>query len=107
MGGLWLLLILTVALFCDFIAGLLGYVDYQYLRLGREFRLLEVMNWYLGESPAFFFVLVVIPATIIAAICYPVGYFSSFHIFRLIRSYSEPQEATKTTGAPESGEETS
>lgn len=106
MGGLWLLLILTVALFCDFMAGLLGYVDYQYLRLGREFRLLEVMNWYLGENPAFFFVLVVIPATIIAAVFYPIGCFSSLQLFRLIKSHSEPEDAAKTKGAPELGEKT-
>jgi hypothetical protein len=101
LGSIWLLVILTVALFCDFVAGLLWYVDYEYVRLGTEFKLPEALGWYLGESPAFFLVLVVIPAAAIAGTCYLIGYGASFLFFRLVRNQPEPEKPTLTTSTPE------
>jgi hypothetical protein len=94
-----MLFILAIALICGFLTYLLWYVHIEYRRLGREFNLPEVLGWDLGESPAFFLYLDVMPATIVAGVCYPIGYLASFQFFRLIRSYSEPERSTKATGS--------
>ena len=104
-GLLQLLIILSVALFVallsGFIGNLLAYVNYEHLRLGREFKLSEVLGWYFGESPAFFLYLVVMPVAIIVpaigGVCYTIGYFASFQLFRLIRSYSDSENSGKAT----------
>ena len=90
-GALQLLLIIVVALLCSIVTYLLWYAYYEYKRLGSEFHLLEALSWTFDESLAFFLYLDVEPATIIACVSYPTGYLSSFLLFRLIRSYSEPK----------------
>lgn len=106
-GALQLLLILSVALLCGFVTYLVWYVYFEYKRLGSEFKLLEALGWTLGESPAWFVGLDVIPAAIIAGVCYPIGYLASFQLSRLIRSHSQPQKPTEMKGATESRSETS
>jgi membrane-associated PAP2 superfamily phosphatase len=85
-GALSFLIILAVALLCGFVAYLLWYANYEYKRLGSEFHLLECLGWTSGASFAFFLLLDVCPATIIAGVCYPVGYLASFQVFRLMRN---------------------
>jgi hypothetical protein len=100
-GALQLLLIIVVALLCSFVVYLLWYAYYQYQRLGSEFRFFEALGWTFDESLAWFMALDVIPSVIIASVCYPIGYLASFQLFRLIRSYSESEKPTKTTGTTE------
>jgi hypothetical protein len=76
-GVLQLLLILSIALLCGFAAYLLWYAYMEYKRLGSEFKLLKVLGWNFNESLEWFVVLDVVPATIIAGVSYPLGYFAS------------------------------
>ncbi len=84
-GALQLLLILIIALVCGFISYLLWYAFVEYKRLGSEFHLLEALGWTFGESLAFYLYLDVMPAALIAGICYPIGYLALFQLFRLTR----------------------
>jgi hypothetical protein len=88
-GFLQLLLILSFALICGFIAGLLSNAYYQYQRLGNEFHLLEALGWNFGESLIWFIALEVIPAAIIAVVCYPIGHLASRLLVRKLPKVEE------------------
>jgi hypothetical protein len=105
-GALHVLFIIVVALLSSFVVYLLWYAYYQYQRLGSEFRFFQALGWTFDESLAWFTALNVIPSVIIASVCYPMEYLASFQLFRLIRSYSESEKPTKTTGTTESRRET-
>jgi hypothetical protein len=107
MGALQLLLILSVALLSGFAAYLIWYVYYEYRRLGVEFNLFKVLGWTFGESLAWLIAFDVIPAVVIAFVCYPFGYLASFQLFRVKGRNSQQEEPVETKGATESRSETS
>ena len=90
-GALQLLFILAATLISGFPSSFFWYAHLEYVRLGSEINLLEALGWTLGESLAFFLYFDVLPAAIIAGICYPIGYLVCFQLFRLAKGYSEPE----------------